>query len=47
MSIKAFDITKEYNREVFLDFLRDFLPDDFEQIEEQTFFEFTNYRRRI
>lgn len=42
MSIKAFDITKEYNREVFLDFLRDFLPDDFEQIEEQTFFEFTN-----
>ena len=42
MSVRGFDITKNYNREEMLDFLRDFLPDDFEQIEEQTFFEFTN-----
>ena len=47
MSVRGFDITKNYNREEMLDFLRDFLPDDFEQIEEQTFFEFTNIEEEV
>ncbi|WP_296013634.1 Eco57I restriction-modification methylase domain-containing protein [uncultured Treponema sp.] len=40
--MKTFDVSKEYNRENFSEFLTDFLPDDFEQAEEETFFEYTN-----
>lgn len=37
------DITKDYNREDFLDFLySDFLPDDYEQTEEEQYYPFTN-----
>ena len=40
--MKEFDVTKDYNREDFVEFLTDFLPEDFEQEEEQTFFDFIN-----
>ena len=40
--MKTFDVSKDYNRENFREFLTDFLPDDFEPTEEETFFEYTN-----
>ena len=43
--MKTFDVSKEYNRENFSEFLTDFLPDDFERAEEETFFEYTNIEK--
>ena len=40
--MKTFDVSKNYSRENFREFLTDFLPDDFEPTEEETFFEYTN-----
>lgn len=40
--MKEFDVTKDYNRENFVEFLTDFLPEDFEQEEEQTYFDYIN-----
>ena len=40
--MKEFDVTKDYNRENFLEFLSDFLPEDYAQEEEQTYFNYIN-----
>ncbi len=40
--MKEFDVTKDYNREDFLEFLSDFLPEDYTQEEEQTYFNYIN-----
>ena len=40
--MKTFDVSKDYKREDFTEFLTDFLPDDFEPAEEETYFEYTN-----
>ena len=43
--MRTFDVAKDYSREDFRDFLRDFLPDDFEPLEEETYFDFNNIER--
>ena len=40
--MKVFDLTTDYSREDFADFLSDFLPDDFESQDEEVFYNFTN-----
>ena len=40
--MKTFEVTQDYNREDFLAFLSDFLPEDYIQEEEQTFYDYTN-----
>ena len=43
--MRTFDISKDYSREDFAEFLRDFLPDDFESHEEEVYFDFTNIKK--
>lgn len=43
--MKTFDVSKDYKREDFTEFLTDFLPDDFEPVEEETYFEYTNIEK--
>ena len=40
--MKTFEVTQDYNREDFLEFLSDFLPEDYTQEEEQTYYDYTN-----
>ena len=40
--MKTFELTKDYNREDFADFILDFFPEDFEPCEDPTYYEFTN-----
>lgn len=40
--MKTFDVSNDYNRGDFADFLTDFLPDDFEPAEEKIYFEYIN-----
>ena len=43
--MRTFDVSKDYSREDFAEFLRDFLPDDFEPREKETYFDFKNIER--
>lgn len=40
--MKTFDVSKDYERDSFTEFLTDFLPDDFESAQEPIYYEFTN-----
>ena len=40
--MKYFDLTKDYNRDTFLDFVYDFLPDDFEQDIDEPYYDYKN-----
>ncbi len=40
--MKTFDVTQDYNREDFLEFLSDFLPEDYTMEEEQSYYEYIN-----
>ena len=40
--MKTFEVTQDYNREKFMEFLSDFLPEDYTQEEDQVFFNYTN-----
>lgn len=42
--MQTFDVTKKYNKEDFTNFLSDFLPDDFEQNEEELYADFKNIK---
>lgn len=43
--MNTFALDKDYNRDDFVSFLPDFLPDDFESTEEELYFDYTNIEK--